>query len=155
MMSDAIDDVIDDDEVEYVTNELANQVILKPTHLAIVMEYAFGGELFEQICNAGRFPENEARFFFQQLISCISCCHNMQVCHRELNQENTLLYEKPCSSSQNLRFWILQEFDKIECLIQYSGALESHNWAYCMRRLTFYVVTSNQLKSWACIVNGQ
>lgn len=31
-------------------------VILTPTHLAIVMEYASRGELFERICNVGRFP---------------------------------------------------------------------------------------------------
>lgn len=35
------------------------QVILTPTHLAIVMEYASGGELFQRICNAGRFSEDE------------------------------------------------------------------------------------------------
>ncbi|KAE8725686.1 Serine/threonine-protein kinase SAPK2 [Hibiscus syriacus] len=45
------------------------EVLLTPTHLAIVMEYAAGGELFERICNAGRFSEDEASFFFQQLIS--------------------------------------------------------------------------------------
>ncbi|KAL5982270.1 Serine/threonine-protein kinase sapk2 [Asimina triloba] len=48
-------------------------VVLTPTHLAIVMEYAAGGELFERICNAGRFSEDE------------------QVCHRDLKLENTLL----------------------------------------------------------------
>lgn len=79
---------------------------MTPTHLAIVMEYASGGELFERICNAGRFPEDEvcnfvydafiynnicidirfkelviivlqARFFFQQLVSGVGYCHNM------------------------------------------------------------------------------
>lgn len=34
---------------------------MTPTHLAIVMEYASGGELFERICNAGRFSEDEVR----------------------------------------------------------------------------------------------
>ncbi|XP_039009667.1 serine/threonine-protein kinase SRK2I-like isoform X1 [Hibiscus syriacus] len=53
------------------------EVILTPTHLAIVMEYASGGELFERICAAGRFNEDEARFFFQQLISGVSYCHEM------------------------------------------------------------------------------
>ncbi|KAK3003824.1 hypothetical protein RJ639_018103 [Escallonia herrerae] len=67
------------------------EVILTPTHLAIVMEYASGGELFEKICSAGRFNEDEARFFFQQLISGVSYCHEMQVCHRDLKLENTLL----------------------------------------------------------------
>lgn len=37
------------------------QIILTPTHLAIVMEYASGGELFERICNAGRFSEDEVQ----------------------------------------------------------------------------------------------
>ncbi|CAM0873485.1 unnamed protein product [Alopecurus aequalis] len=67
------------------------EVVLTPTHLAIVMEYASGGELFERICNAGRFSEDEGRFFFQQLISGVSYCHSMQVCHRDLKLENTLL----------------------------------------------------------------
>ncbi|XP_019422638.1 PREDICTED: serine/threonine-protein kinase SRK2E-like [Lupinus angustifolius] len=71
------------------------EVILTPTHLAIVMEYASGGELFERICNAGRFSEDEARFFFQQLISGVSYCHTMQVCHRDLKLENTLLDGSP------------------------------------------------------------
>ncbi|XVF39556.1 hypothetical protein PTKIN_Ptkin01aG0043500 [Pterospermum kingtungense] len=67
------------------------EVLLTPTHLAIVMEYAAGGELFQRICNAGKFSEDEARFFFQQLISGVSYCHSMQICHRDLKLENTLL----------------------------------------------------------------
>ena len=35
------------------------QVLLTETHLAIVMEYASGGELFDRISNAGRFSEDE------------------------------------------------------------------------------------------------
>nr|GEV64984.1 protein kinase superfamily protein [Tanacetum cinerariifolium] len=35
------------------------EVILTPTHLAIVMEYASGGELLERIYNTERFPEDE------------------------------------------------------------------------------------------------
>ncbi|KAI3958279.1 hypothetical protein MKW92_021102 [Papaver armeniacum] len=71
------------------------QVLLTPTHLAIVMEYAAGGELFQRICSAGRFSEDEARFFFQQLISGVSYCHSMQICHRDLKLENTLLDGNP------------------------------------------------------------
>ncbi|CAN1190900.1 Serine/threonine-protein kinase SRK2E [Linum perenne] len=59
------------------------------------MEYASGGELFERISSAGRFGEDEARFFFQQLISGVSYCHAMQVCHRDLKLENTLLDGSP------------------------------------------------------------
>ncbi|XP_072999730.1 serine/threonine-protein kinase SAPK7-like [Typha latifolia] len=71
------------------------EVVLTPTHLAIVMEYAAGGELFERICNAGRFSEDEARYFFQQLICGVSYCHFMQICHRDLKLENTLLDGSP------------------------------------------------------------
>ncbi|XP_052308661.1 serine/threonine-protein kinase SAPK2 isoform X4 [Populus trichocarpa] len=39
--------------------------------------------------NIVRFKE--ARFFFQQLISGVSYCHSMQICHRDLKLENTLL----------------------------------------------------------------
>ncbi|CAA6663818.1 unnamed protein product [Spirodela intermedia] len=71
------------------------EVVLTPTHLAIVMEYAAGGELFERICSAGRFSEDEARYFFQQLISGVSYCHHLQICHRDLKLENTLLDGNP------------------------------------------------------------
>ncbi|KAF3959054.1 hypothetical protein ACB098_01G356000 [Castanea mollissima] len=71
------------------------EVVLTPTHLAIVMEYAAGGELFERICSAGRFSEDEARYFFQQLISGVCYCHSMQICHRDLKLENTLLDGSP------------------------------------------------------------
>ncbi|XP_059292142.1 serine/threonine-protein kinase SAPK3-like isoform X2 [Lycium ferocissimum] len=71
------------------------EVLLTPTHLAIVMEYAAGGELFARICSAGRFSEDEARFFFQQLISGVSYCHSMEICHRDLKLENTLLDGSP------------------------------------------------------------
>ncbi|XP_071701956.1 serine/threonine-protein kinase SRK2I-like [Rutidosis leptorrhynchoides] len=71
------------------------EVILTPTHLAIVMEYVAGGELFDRICSAGRFNEDEARYFFQQLISGVSYCHAMQVCHRDLKLENTLIDGSP------------------------------------------------------------
>ncbi|XP_021725435.1 serine/threonine-protein kinase SAPK1-like [Chenopodium quinoa] len=67
------------------------EVFLTPTHLAIVMEYAAGGELFERICTAGRFSEDEARYYFQQLVSGVNYCHSMQICHRDLKLENTLL----------------------------------------------------------------
>ncbi len=45
------------------------QVLLTSTHLAIVMEYAAGGEIFERICNAGRFSEDEVSIFIQQVLS--------------------------------------------------------------------------------------
>nr|AAO24574.1 At2g23030 [Arabidopsis thaliana]BAF00094.1 putative protein kinase [Arabidopsis thaliana] len=71
------------------------EVVLTPTHLGIVMEYAAGGELFERISSVGRFSEAEARYFFQQLICGVHYLHALQICHRDLKLENTLLDGSP------------------------------------------------------------
>ncbi|TYK13913.1 serine/threonine-protein kinase SRK2H-like [Cucumis melo var. makuwa] len=42
--------------------ERGPQVILTTTHLAMVMEYAAGGELFERIYHGGRFSEDEVYY---------------------------------------------------------------------------------------------
>ncbi|TYK06690.1 serine/threonine-protein kinase SAPK3-like [Cucumis melo var. makuwa] len=79
--------------MEHPMGDVCLQVFLTPAHLAIVMEYAASGEFFGRICSAGQFSEDEARFFFQQLISGVSYCHSMQICYRDLKLENTLLDE--------------------------------------------------------------
>lgn len=67
------------------------EVRLTPSHLAILMEYADGGELFNHVCAVGRLPEDQARFFFQQLVSGVAHLHDNQICHRDLKLENTLV----------------------------------------------------------------
>jgi serine/threonine-protein kinase SRK2 len=67
------------------------EVVLTKTHLAIAMEYASGGELFDRILKKGKFCEAEGRYFFQQLISGVAHCHAKGVAHRDLKLENTLL----------------------------------------------------------------
>ena len=52
----------------------------RPHYLAPIL----AGELFERIVKAGRFVEDEARYFFQQLISGVHHCHCSGVCHRDL-----------------------------------------------------------------------
>ncbi|XP_019159934.1 PREDICTED: serine/threonine-protein kinase SAPK7 [Ipomoea nil] len=49
------------------------EVVLTPTHLVIVMEYAAGGELFERICNAGRFSEDEVHYFSRHYSISVNC----------------------------------------------------------------------------------
>ena len=45
-------------------------------HLGVALEYAAGGELFDTVARAGKLPEIEARYFFQQLILGLEYCHN-------------------------------------------------------------------------------
>ncbi|BAT73508.1 hypothetical protein LR48_Vigan813s000500 [Vigna angularis] len=73
------------------------EVALTPTHLALVMEYAAGGELFYQVLYQGKIKEDNARYFFQQLIAGVSYCHDMEICHRDLKLENTLLDGSPAN----------------------------------------------------------
>lgn len=73
------------------------EVILTDSVLAIVMEYASGGDLFSYVQQQRqrRLPENIARYFFQQLISGLGYMHSQQMCHRDMKLENTLLDGDP------------------------------------------------------------
>lgn len=68
-------------------------VLASKTKIYIVCELATGGELFYRLAHEGKFEENKARCFFQQLISGIEYCHVKGICHRDLKPENLLLGE--------------------------------------------------------------
>jgi serine/threonine-protein kinase SRK2 len=50
-----------------------------------------GGELFSLIRKTKRFPENDARYFFQQLVCGLEYLHSAGVTHRDIKLENTLI----------------------------------------------------------------
>ena len=66
-------------------------VIESPSDIFLVMEYASGGELFDFIVSKGQLAENEARKYFQQIISGVAYCHEHGIAHRDLKPENLLL----------------------------------------------------------------
>ncbi|PHT62346.1 hypothetical protein T459_33795 [Capsicum annuum] len=70
------------------------EVIERPSAIYVVMEYAKSGELFDYIVEKGRLQEDEARNFFQQIISGVEYCHRNMVVHRDLRPENLLLDSK-------------------------------------------------------------
>ncbi|KAI3886892.1 hypothetical protein MKX03_019103 [Papaver bracteatum] len=70
------------------------EVIETQTDIYVVMEYVKSGELFDYIVEKGRLQEDEARNFFQQIISGVEYCHRNMVVHRDLKPENLLLDSK-------------------------------------------------------------
>ncbi|KAG8081599.1 hypothetical protein GUJ93_ZPchr0286g2794 [Zizania palustris] len=55
------------------------EVIDTPADIYVVMEYVKSGELFDYIVEKGRLQEEEARRFFQQIISGVEYCHRNMV----------------------------------------------------------------------------
>ena len=53
------------------------QVFLTPDYLAIAMEYAAGGDMFQLVVRQRGLLEQDARWYFQQLIIAIDYCHKM------------------------------------------------------------------------------
>jgi serine/threonine-protein kinase SRK2 len=76
------------------------QVFLTDKHLAIVMEYASGGDMFDYVIkhkglNAGEgLPEPEARRFFQQLILALDFCQKLGIANRCVTALGTQVGEK-------------------------------------------------------------
>ncbi|KAK9915501.1 hypothetical protein WJX75_000010 [Coccomyxa subellipsoidea] len=81
------------------------EVFLTPTHLAIAMEFAQGGDLFryvlrhQPIC---RLSEPKAKWIFQQLIIGLDYCHQRGVANRDLKLENLLLDRDGCDGTRPL-----------------------------------------------------
>lgn len=59
--------------------------------MALVMEYASGGELLDFIVKRGQPTEEEAWTVFRQIVSCVAYCHKKSLIHRDLKLENILL----------------------------------------------------------------
>ena len=64
------------------------EIFLTPVHLAIVMEYAAGGDMFEYVikhklpAHGQGLLEHSARTFFQQLIVALEFCHELGIANR-------------------------------------------------------------------------
>ena len=67
-------------------------VIKSKDEIVMVIEYA-GNELFDYIVQRDKMNEDEARRFFQQIISAVEYCHRHKIVHRDLKPENLLLDE--------------------------------------------------------------
>lgn len=59
----------------------------------LVLELAYGGELFDRIRSDNGVEESVARGYFTQLLSGVLYCHQLGIVHRDLKPENLLLSE--------------------------------------------------------------
>ena len=69
------------------------EVLASKTKIFIVLELVTGGELFDKIVSVGKLSEEQALFYFSQLVEGVEYCHKLGVCHRDLKPENLLLDE--------------------------------------------------------------
>ncbi|KAK4136486.1 Pkinase-domain-containing protein [Trichocladium antarcticum] len=64
----------------------------------IVTELATGGELFDRICQQGKFTEKDASQTIKQVLEAVSFLHQNNVVHRDLKPENLLYRTKDPAS---------------------------------------------------------
>ncbi|KAK3825553.1 MAG: kinase-like domain-containing protein [Benniella sp.] len=78
----------------------------------LVFDLATGGELFDRICEQGRFTENNAATIMKEVIQAVEYLHSKNVVHRDLKPEN-LLYEneRPDSKLMLVDFGISKVMD--------------------------------------------
>jgi Serine/threonine protein kinase len=58
-----------------------------------VLELVTGGELLKKVKEKGCLTEDEARRYFQGIISAVAFCESQHIAHRDLKLENVLLDE--------------------------------------------------------------
>ncbi|CAO2209495.1 unnamed protein product [Urochloa humidicola] len=66
------------------------EVMATKLRIYFVMECVRGGELFARVAR-GRLAEDDARRYFQQLVSSVAFCHARGVFHRDIKPENLLV----------------------------------------------------------------
>ena len=57
----------------------------------LALEYAPNKEIFDYVAETGEFSENDARFFFHQLVDALEYIHGKGYSHRDVKPENLLL----------------------------------------------------------------
>ena len=63
------------------------EVLASKTKIFIVLDLVTGGELFDKIVSVGKLTEEQAFFWFEQLVEGVEYCHKLGVCHRDLKPE--------------------------------------------------------------------
>lgn len=96
--------VINEDKITQIMTE--KEILTKMSHpfivsihwafqsknkLHLVLELCPGGELFYHLHNLGRFTEDQAIFYFCEVVLALEYLHNLNIIYRDLKPENILL----------------------------------------------------------------
>lgn len=85
----------------------------------IVTQLATGGELFDRICDQGKFTEKDASQTIKQVLTAVNYLHSNQVVHRDLKPENLLYVTRdPTSDLVLADFGIAKTLDNKEETLQ-------------------------------------
>ena len=75
------------------------------TRVYLILEYAPGGELYQELLKRETFTEKEAASFTKQLACALNYLHQRNVIHRDLKPENILIgYHVMCFARCSNRF---------------------------------------------------
>ena len=77
--------------IQHINIINTKQILNDSENIYIIMEYCENGELFNLIVDETFLKENEAAYYFYQLINGIEYLHWKGIVHRDLKPENLLL----------------------------------------------------------------
>ena len=69
-------------------------IIETDRQIFIVMEYIKGNELFQYILVKKKLEEEEACYYFLQIINCIDYLNKLKISHRDLKAENIIIEQR-------------------------------------------------------------
>uniref|UniRef100_T1IJ09 Protein kinase domain-containing protein n=1 Tax=Strigamia maritima TaxID=126957 RepID=T1IJ09_STRMM len=78
-----------------------NEILESNGSIAMVMELATGGDLFDRIVSRGNFTEKDAIRVLYMVLDGIQYLHSLGITHRDLKPDN-LLYQRPGNDSKIL-----------------------------------------------------
>lgn len=85
----------------------------------IITQLATGGELFDRICDKGRFTEKDASQTIRQVLEAVNYLHSKDVVHRDLKPENLLYLTRDDHSDLVLAdFGIAKHLDSPEGVLK-------------------------------------